>query len=107
MGTRLRPALLLAAVLTAACDQPVNPHVEWPPGANWDDYGAEHCPAQCAQLEVLACPEAKPTPRGVTCSESCQVLLNRAVWTPTDVACVRAARTQDEVRKCRVRCRAA
>ena len=95
----------IVAALIAACNQTPNQHVEWPPGADWDDFGAQHCSSQCVQLAALGCPEASPTPGGITCPDSCRVLLQRAVWTPQDVACVEGAKDVEAVRKCRVRCK--
>lgn len=104
MGARFGTALL-AVMLLSGCDQPINQHVEWPPGADWGEYGAAHCPAQCEQLARLSCPKAQPTPGGITCPDSCRALLERKVWKPEDVACVEGAKDVDGVRTCRVRCR--
>jgi hypothetical protein len=94
----------IVAVLVAACNQQPNPKVEWPPMDGWDSFGQERCPSECRRLAELGCPEAQPTPGGISCSDSCQVLLGRRVWTPEDVVCVEQAKDVDGVRKCRVMC---
>lgn len=58
------------------------------------------CERACEVLETLACPEAKPTVRGASCSSVCEA--NREMLS---VSCVARAGTVDDVRSCRVRCR--
>ncbi len=100
---RLRKLILVFAMTLFGCGQVPNHPVDWPPMD--ESWGAAHCPAQCSRLEALGCPEASPTPGGITCPDSCRTLLERKVWTPGDVACVEGAKDVDGVRTCRVRCR--
>lgn len=98
-------ALVLCAALAMGCGDtvqlPLTPlHVD-----DLKEYADTACPAQCARLSTLGCPEARPTAGGIPCEESCSLLLVRGLWTPDDVACVSAAETVARVRLCRVRCR--
>lgn len=98
-------ALVLCAALAMGCGDtvqlPLTPlHVD-----DLEQYASTACPAQCARLSTLGCPEARPTAGGIPCEESCSLLLVRGIWTPDDVACVSSAGTVERVRLCRVRCR--
>jgi hypothetical protein len=99
-------SLVLCAALTImGCGDtvqlPLTPlHVD-----DLEAYADTACPAQCARLSKLGCPEARPTAGGIPCEESCSLLLVRGIWTPDDVACVSSAGTVERVRLCRVRCR--
>lgn len=94
----------LIALGCSGCDQKVNPHIEWPPGADWDDYGQSHCSAQCGKLRELKCPEGQPTPGGITCEDSCEQLEEKHLWPKAALDCIVAAKSVDEVRVCNVRC---
>lgn len=97
--------VLCAALIIGGCRDtvqlPLTPlHVD-----DLEQYASTACPAQCARLSTLGCPEARPTAGGIPCEESCSLLLVRGIWTPDDVACVSSAGTVERVRLCRVRCR--
>lgn len=97
--------LLCAALALASCGDTVQLPLTPLQVDDLEQYAAESCPAQCARLSTLGCPEARPTAGGIPCEESCSMLLVRGIWTPDDVSCVSAAETVDRVRLCRVRCR--
>jgi hypothetical protein len=100
-GAALFGLIALAAI--AACNQPVNSHVDWPPGSDWDamPHGdASECDAACAVLEKLGCPESKATPAGASCLDVCAANAGRL-----DTSCVAKATSAETVRTCHVKCK--
>lgn len=106
MRTRTSALLLACYAMLACfgCNQPVNPHVEWPPGADWSDYGAPQCSDQCAKLRAFGCREGGSTPGGIACESSCQTLAEKHIWPKSNVTCISAAKSVDDVRNCGVEC---
>lgn len=116
----MRSLVFLSFALAACCNQPHPSPVPTPPPPPPDptvvtvvDGGAPSpepvrprppsgtCEAMCLNLEVLRCPEWSPT-----CPSDCSRLdarLTALGSKPTDHACVEAAKSCDESRKCGAR----
>lgn len=93
---------LVMLLLANGCPPPPLPPVVDP---SQPDGGAEAgdsspCGRACARLEQLGCPEAKPTPKGTTCSEVCENAVAEGIKLDTD--CIeRATACSDVNDKCR------
>jgi len=101
------PWIALLFVVLSTCDQKPNPRIEWPEGADWD-VSFSRCGAICDHLAKLKCAEAADkTPSGVGCEKSCQVLIERGIWEPSDLECILRSTAPEEVRACKLECKVA
>lgn len=57
--------------------------------------GTEDCPAACARLQQLGCPEGDPLPDGTTCAEFCQETQRKGH--ALDPTCVKTIQTCEEL----------
>lgn len=65
-----RTLAILAALALIGCP---SPGPVPPPGPETDAAGPNPtCVAYCAHVTELGCPQAKPTPKGATCTEVCE-----------------------------------
>ena len=63
------------------------------------DGGAELCPAACANMRILSCSLAEPSPKGLSCEQKCQKLVPPATI-GLRPGCIRDAATCDIAQKC-------
>ncbi len=67
------------------------------------------CPEACHALELMACPEGKPTPAGRSCADVCQVAAVFPDPQASDsfkkqLGCIARAKTLDAMHGCGVQC---
>jgi len=94
MGHRFNAAILMILVLVMGC-VPNAPPVE--PS---NIVIAGDCAGACANLATLECPEATDD-----CVPFCEAMQRSGGARQLAVGCVEAAKSQDEVRQCRVECK--
>jgi hypothetical protein len=107
-----RLALFLAGgMVVAHCHREELPGASHGPGAapefagpaSGDGAHPDECTRACAQLGVLQCPEAEPTPGGITCAELC-VRMETSGAGDVRTGCIVRAKSAADVRACGVRC---
>jgi hypothetical protein len=93
-------AVLVGVVIHFACgpSQPL-PRTGAPP----EPLDPSGCPAACASLRDLGCPEGQPSAAGTSCEDICARTESSGMF-DLHPACVAGARSVADARACGVRC---
>jgi len=100
-----RSILSLAAVLFVlsacdACQHPtVDPSSPTPPAPPPTPSPGSPCDLACAHLSALGCQEAKPSPHGITCAQTCGLVEDSGIvrWNP---GCIGSVKSCSDVGSC-------